>query len=385
VSAVNASPAAKGSPAAGDPVHALQHALCRAAKADPGQRFLANALRAWLIDGDVVSPSGAYHAWFDPILGTGSFEYPEITGYALTHLTGLNVATEEERTRTQRAADWLVQRWESGNRAARDGWENGGVYYFDSAMVANGLLQVGEKLCRPDATRVGLEIVDMITSEVGSRGCLPPLPTGQHSSRHGWSVDGLAHMGKTLQCLHHAARVAPSKPLESVIEIVLAQTLAAQKSDGRFVTEAADEITMLHPHFYAVEGLWCHAQATGDPTAAEAARAGTAWAWRHQLPSGGLPRFVVRASGEVSGIEQLDVIAQGVRAAVLTGTSHDAAWRAGERLATLAVGRGSGRAGLPYQAASSEHHLNAWVTMFGSQALTLLLHGASTLVWDSLV
>src|SRR4029077_12040571 len=41
VSAVSASPAAKGSPVAGDPVCALQHALYRAAKADPGRRFHA--------------------------------------------------------------------------------------------------------------------------------------------------------------------------------------------------------------------------------------------------------------------------------------------------------------------------------------------------------
>ena len=41
MSAVSASPAAKGSPLAGDPVRALQHALYRAAKADPGRRFHA--------------------------------------------------------------------------------------------------------------------------------------------------------------------------------------------------------------------------------------------------------------------------------------------------------------------------------------------------------
>ena len=41
MSAGQASPAAQGSPVAGDPVRALQHALYRAAKADPGRRFHA--------------------------------------------------------------------------------------------------------------------------------------------------------------------------------------------------------------------------------------------------------------------------------------------------------------------------------------------------------
>jgi RNA-directed DNA polymerase len=41
VSAVMASPAAPGSRVPRDPVRALQHALYRAAKADPGRRFHA--------------------------------------------------------------------------------------------------------------------------------------------------------------------------------------------------------------------------------------------------------------------------------------------------------------------------------------------------------
>ena len=41
MSAVSASTAAKGSSVSGDPVRALQHALYRAAKADPGRRFHA--------------------------------------------------------------------------------------------------------------------------------------------------------------------------------------------------------------------------------------------------------------------------------------------------------------------------------------------------------
>ena len=41
MSAVSASPAASGSRVVRDPVRALQHALYRAAKADPGRRFHA--------------------------------------------------------------------------------------------------------------------------------------------------------------------------------------------------------------------------------------------------------------------------------------------------------------------------------------------------------
>ena len=57
MSAGQASPAASGSRVVRDPVRALQHALYRAAKADPGRRFHALAdkvycrdvLRAWVM------------------------------------------------------------------------------------------------------------------------------------------------------------------------------------------------------------------------------------------------------------------------------------------------------------------------------------------------
>jgi RNA-directed DNA polymerase len=55
VSALVASPAASGSRLS-DPVRALQHALYRAAKADPGRRF--HALRDKVLRGDVL-----WRAW----------------------------------------------------------------------------------------------------------------------------------------------------------------------------------------------------------------------------------------------------------------------------------------------------------------------------------
>ena len=48
----------------------------------------AAALRRWLASGEPQSPSGAFYAWVEED-GSPSFEYPEITGYALTHLAGL--------------------------------------------------------------------------------------------------------------------------------------------------------------------------------------------------------------------------------------------------------------------------------------------------------
>src|SRR2546425_4589606 len=57
---------------------------------------LADGLRAWLCSGACLSPSGAFAAWVDHASGRRSFEYPEISGYALTYLAGLESLLERE-------------------------------------------------------------------------------------------------------------------------------------------------------------------------------------------------------------------------------------------------------------------------------------------------
>lgn len=47
-----------------------------------------HALRGWLGSGPIDSPTGAYFAWIEEGTGRAAFEYPEITGYALTYLMG---------------------------------------------------------------------------------------------------------------------------------------------------------------------------------------------------------------------------------------------------------------------------------------------------------
>src|SRR6266568_1244528 len=86
VSAVSASPAAKGSSVSGDPVRALQHALYRAAKADPGRRF--HALYDKISRSDVL-----WRAWVAVRRNNGAPGIDKITlaaveEYGVTRLLG---------------------------------------------------------------------------------------------------------------------------------------------------------------------------------------------------------------------------------------------------------------------------------------------------------
>ena len=140
---------------------------------------------------------------------------------------------------------------------------------------------------------------------------------------------------------------------------------------------------MLHPHLYALEGLWCYSQATGDQEALERARRGAQWAFEHQLEAGGLPRYVETGSGE-RGVEQLDATSQAVRMAVLTGARPAGLDRAVARLTEAARGEG-GVLSLPYQPTETPTHSNAWVSMFGAQALELAAADTPSLRWQLLV
>ena len=86
MSAVSASPAAQGSPVAGDPVRALQHALYRAAKADPGRRF--HALYDKISRSDVL-----WRAWVtvrrnNGAPGIGKITLAAVEEYGVTRLLG---------------------------------------------------------------------------------------------------------------------------------------------------------------------------------------------------------------------------------------------------------------------------------------------------------
>jgi hypothetical protein len=331
---------------------------------------VAAALRDWLLSDACRSPSGAFCAWRDAENGRLAFEYPEISGYALTYAAALEDPTDAEVESAGRAADWLVQRLRAGDRSARAGWDGGAIYVFDLAMVSSGLVSFGRRFGGGYQT-TGLRIVEQLVRDASVIGRIPAVAPGPRASHTGWSTEGRAHLLKVVQCLLLAGERAAARSL-------IAEAGALQQADGRFVTEAGSAATMLHPHCYALEGLWIWGVAQEDEEALDRARRGVAWAFAHQLPSGGLPRFV-RADGE-PGPEQSDATAQAVRIACLLDERTPAVERAAERLEELAR-----NGAVPYRPGARPVHENVWATLFAAQALELARNDDSLLTWQTLV
>ena len=145
----------------------------------------------------------AFAAWLDATTGRPAFDYPEITGYALSFLAGRPSLSERAWAVGNRAAAWLVHRVQHGNLAARDGEA---VYLFDLAMVASGLLSFGRRAEHAELVQTGHELVALVDRELGSGLSISPLALGRRPDRRAWSTHGLAHLAKLAQSLRIGAK-----------------------------------------------------------------------------------------------------------------------------------------------------------------------------------
>lgn len=358
------------------------------ARASTLSEGLSAQLRRWLTSGRCQRSNGAFVAWRDARTGVHAFEYPEITGYALTYLAGRPNLGADEALVGRQAAEWLIRRFQVGNYAARDGWDEGTIYLFDLAMIANGLLTFGERVSEERYVTSGLDLaaklIDELQGACGPRTLSPATPTTNRASN--WSTTGQAHMCKAVQCLLHADRLGV-RGATAVAERLVAHTLRLQAKDGWFRTQQATGVVMLHPHLYAIEGLWIWGTARSDDHALAQARHGMTWLWTHQLQHGGFPQLAANSglSSEADAVEQMDVTCQAIRMTLALHLDMPGIDRAKQRLTCVAQYDGPGCAALPYQPASLPHHLNVWATLFGAQATEVVSAGIEALTWQGLV
>jgi hypothetical protein len=340
-------------------------------------------LQRWISSGLCQSQSGAFVAWYDLATGRPSHDYPEISGYALTYLAGQSTLSTRELAAGHRGAEWLLARVNAGNLAARDGWDNRAIYLFDLGMIATGLLSFGRRVQDRRFIAAGLELVDWLDNEPDSARSVSPISArGNASTRQSWSTLGQAHLTKIVQAFllatgfeHGGARRCP--------ELLIETAKRLQYEDGRFATDCDQSSTMLHPHLYAAEGLWIWGSARRDNDCLERSRAAVAWAWSHQLPSGGFPARAPTATDD-SSVEQSDVTAQAVRLALMLGIRSPAIDRAVRRLIESTREQRGAQAVL-YQPDSTNGHLNTWATIFAAQALAMAVPHASAISWRQLV
>ena len=355
----------------------------------------------WLTNSAIQNSStnknlrGGVHAWFDRQKGKYAFLYSEITGYAINTFLFLNDLYENDHylKKAKLAADWLlnIASDESGCIKTRVGSDfetesyfDSWTFTFDNWIVLYALCNLygvtREKVYLESAKRLGNFLMD---HTVRPDGLLVPIfnmkDRKTESPDDKWSRQSGSFHAKALFGLLRLFEFTQNNKYLNYAQRLAKAVLAIQKPDGRFVTQRNNNSTLLHPHFYTLEGLLFFGIQQNEPEYIEAAAKGLAWAFNSQTKDGAV--FCYYENGNFLPFVRVDVLAQALRiGSLLVQTDKplaslgDSLHRLRTKLLSFQVKTGSQRGGFLYgqeENGAVHDHVNAWVTMFAVQALQL--------------
>jgi hypothetical protein len=332
-------------------------------------------LARWLLESGAQLTTGPHAGgvagWIDGG-GHAAYVYPEITGYYLQWLAWHAThegATPIVKDRAAAAQRWLASWIARGDppptrvylRLHEADWRNGVLFFFDLAMIARGvaaavrtgLIEVEAVLVRDLVGRLS-DLVDsdgmFAACATTSRAAL--LPASWSTRRGGFLAKAAAGVLAATEVLPALASLRP--PAQATFSASLALAIRQPHADA-------------HPALYAMEGALC---APND-----------------NLVAALLPRFAAqleimlappRNTGMLhdsrlrSGVDRLDVVAQGLRAAALLesfATGGPARAQALASMTQLLVRCTRATGALPFSPTVAAPQYNTWCAMFAEQAL----------------
>jgi hypothetical protein len=345
----------------------------------------ARRIEGWLLESHIQIAEGpqlgGIAGWLDS-QGRPEFVYLEIAGYFLTSMTWLasSAASSPDRAAAARVRARLALRWITRTlcaptapptrlhlRAGRVDWRNGGLFSFDLAMAARGVMAarvVAHSRDRRLAVARLWTLLDGISRDaavmqshelVGGAGA--PLPDR-------WSTRPGPHHLKASAALLQVPHRAVGSTLRRVCQRTCEHWTVAM-SDPWPCQE-------LHTLFYGLEGMLIRAGTANEESKAELASIAVLYARLMELQAsdGTLPETI--AGGPVRS----DVLAQALRVGLLLRSRRhlqDNEWT--ERLDALAAALlGFVRPDGAVLFSQDQEITNAWCAMFAHQALRLLAH-----------
>ena len=354
----------------------------------------------WLRDSGIQIRSknpatdGGVCSWFDLERESYPFIYAEITGYAVNAFLFQHRVTGDPLylASAVRAGDWLLK-----NRCAKTGlvltryWldETKAPYYdqcfftFDQWVIVYGLACLadisGERKFRDGAVAIANFL---LSRTVKNDGIFYPLfdSAQKKSVEFGdkWSRQPGSFHAKALMALAKLAAMTGESVYRDSADQLLRKTLSVQSADGRFVTQDNEGSTHLHPFLYTLEGLASYALSKGQNELLLPVELGARWILDRQNQDGSVYCFF---NGQnFKPFVRADILAQTLRISsilmqrgFLAGYS-DALDKLRTKLESFQVIDGPQTGGFMYgqeENGSVHKHVNAWVTMFASQAMCI--------------
>jgi hypothetical protein len=314
------------------------------------------AARSWLQSPEIVTADGSVLSWANA--RHAGYPYPEIGGLLLNLLA--QDPSSDPDTRNRIAV-----------RLGQDTSPTGGVgrsgirYVFDTAMALSGLIAQRRAVgSLPDPT-LPCRLFEFIAQELRAKRAAtsPTAGTGAH-----WSTSYGCHLLKTSLAII-AYREMYGDPRATAMIDQIVRDFTPLFEDGRFRIHEDDDYTYLHSNCYALEGLLAIEAGVARGWLGPTIRRGALWLSKIQDECGGIRagHNGYAAMGELRG----DATAQAIRIWCLVDRSAFAREITAAR-AFLESLRVEG-AGFRYSPNSED--VNAWVTIFASQAYTFAEEG----------
>ncbi len=302
----------------------------------------------WLVNDRVVAPDGAVRSWWNP--EHPGYAYPEIAGYLLSLLAfeGLTTVPIRDRIARRLVADMSVD----------GGVGRGGTdFVFDSAMALTGLISheaIGGTI--PEADAVDRLFGYVTRTLLDRRACT----RGDPGDETHWSRSYGCHLLKTSIALRAYDARTPGVTVGPLLDR-LRDDLTPLYDDGRFRTNAVSDVSYLHAHCYAIEGLMAMEEL--DSRCGELIDGGAAWLAGIQDPTGGIRAW--HDGKSASGPLRSDATAQAVR--IWSHVDRSGYSSAIDRALTFLASMTTPEGGLRYGPGSED--ANTWASIFGLQAI----------------
>jgi hypothetical protein len=350
----------------------------------------------WLLDSDIRIKSGpnrgAFYGWKNLNPPAYPFIYSEIAGYAITCFSWIYTELGESAAlqAAKESADWIIRNIRSyllvAGSTKIDNFDQKGelsnqIYAFDNGIIIIGLLNLYNITKDLNLLRVAKHMTEALIERFFDGAKLTAVLDGSYESTINncanikWSTISGAYHSKLAIGFLELSRLTNNMLYAKVSNSLCDYAKILQKSDGRFITNPDSDVTYLHPHLYACEGLIYAGITQSSEDYYIAGLKGVMWAIEQINPtSGGLPRDTQRRS-----IEQSDCIAQLLRLLLLCRSQLER-YRKGSfidkvidklhsRLLDFYIPHGEDQGGMRYQLALES--ACSWCTMFSMQAFGL--------------
>ena len=318
--------------------------------------------------------------------------YSEITGYAVTCYSWIysELGRPEVLRAAKDAAQWVIRNMNSefllvtGYKKqasfAQKGELSNQIYLFDNGMVMIGLLNLYKITGRQDMLRFAMMMADSLLKyffdgTIITHALLDRRYEPLNLNDEKWStLPGVYHSKLSLGFLE-LSNLSDNRSYAKISDHICEFAISLQRSDGSFETYPHSQITHLHPHLYACEGLIYSGISQSNEKFLRSGLQGIIWATGQLNARGGLPRDNSGASAE-----QSDAMCQLLRLLTLCYTELNEFMAQSEikryidllhnRILDFCITSSDGnRGGLRYQLELET--TCSWCTMFCMQALRL--------------